>query len=178
MVALHFTPSSAGSRAVLTAISASSRVFARRELRLLDRERPLPASLSDSAGTRLNARTRVCRAPSCSRPRRAGPIPNTPRRKLHASEAGAPCSAFRCCAKANRPGGDRDRERLLIALRPASWCCIRRRRKSSTARMQTGAATFRTSHLPSSDSCSEQGKRWGEGVVRLLVFCPRPARKR
>ena len=29
-----------------------------------------------------------------------------------------------------------------IALRPASWCCIRRRRRSSTARMRTGAATF------------------------------------
>ena len=30
--------------------------------------------------------------------------------------------------------------RLLIALRPASWCCIRRRRRSSTVRMRTGVA--------------------------------------
>src|SRR5262249_36397668 len=37
--------------------------------------------------------------------------------------------------------------RLRTASRPASWCCIRRRRRSSTARMWTGAATSRTSTL-------------------------------
>src|SRR6516165_5181681 len=35
--------------------------------------------------------------------------------------------------------------RYRIALRPASWCCILRRRRSSTARMPTAVATFRTS---------------------------------
>jgi len=68
--------------------------------------------------------------------------------------------------------------RLLIALRPASWCCIRRRRRLCTARMRSGAVTFRTRHSPFSDSCSERGERWGEEVVRLLASCPRPARKR
>jgi hypothetical protein len=35
--------------------------------------------------------------------------------------------------------------RCKNALRPASWCCIPRRRRSSIARMRTAAATFRTS---------------------------------
>ena len=34
---------------------------------------------------------------------------------------------------------------LRAALRPASWCCIRRRRRSSTARTRTGGATIPTS---------------------------------
>src|SRR5690349_17198262 len=34
--------------------------------------------------------------------------------------------------------------RWPTAWRPASWCCILRRRRSSTARMSTGAATFPT----------------------------------
>ena len=52
---------------------------------------------------------------------------------------------------------------LPTALRPASWCCIPRRRRSSTARMRTGAATFRHHRLTSSASSSGPGRRCGEG---------------
>jgi Reverse transcriptase (RNA-dependent DNA polymerase) len=68
--------------------------------------------------------------------------------------------------------------RLQIALRPASWYCIRRRRGSSTARMQTGAGTFRTSRSTFSGSRSERGKHWEESAVPLPASCPRSARKR
>jgi Reverse transcriptase (RNA-dependent DNA polymerase) len=51
--------------------------------------------------------------------------------------------------------------RLLIALRPASWCCIRRRRRSSTVRMQTGVAISPTNRSTFSGSHSEQGRRYG-----------------
>jgi hypothetical protein len=49
--------------------------------------------------------------------------------------------------------------RLLIALRPASWCCIRRRRRSSIAKMRTGVAISRTNRSVFSVSHTEQGKQ-------------------
>ena len=42
--------------------------------------------------------------------------------------------------------------RLPTALRPASWCCIPRRRRSSIARMRTDAATSLSSRSTFSDS--------------------------
>ena len=55
--------------------------------------------------------------------------------------------------------------RLPTALRSASWFCILRRRRSSTARMQTGSATSRTSvlvwHL--------MGSRARPGLVEIAV---------
>jgi hypothetical protein len=45
--------------------------------------------------------------------------------------------------------------RLPTAVRPASWCCIRRRRRSSIARMRTGVAIFRTRRSTFSGSHSE-----------------------
>jgi len=51
--------------------------------------------------------------------------------------------------------------RLPTALRSASWCCILRRRRSSTARMQTVAETFPTSRSTSSDLHFERGRRCG-----------------
>ena len=57
------------------------------------------------------------------------------------------------------------------ALRPASWCCIPRRRGSSTARMRTGVATSRTNRLTFSASVSERGKRCGK-VFPAQGFMP------
>ena len=51
--------------------------------------------------------------------------------------------------------------RLPTALRPASWCCILRRQRSSTARMPTGAETFPTSHSTFSALHFERGRRCG-----------------
>ena len=51
--------------------------------------------------------------------------------------------------------------RCRIVLRPASWCCTLRRRRSSTARMQTVAETFPTSRSTSSDLHFERGRRCG-----------------
>ena len=45
--------------------------------------------------------------------------------------------------------------RLPTTLRPASWCCIPRRRRSSTARMRTDAATSLSSRSPFWDSSFE-----------------------
>jgi Retron-type reverse transcriptase len=68
--------------------------------------------------------------------------------------------------------------RLLIALRPASWCCIRRRRRSSTVRMQTGVAIFRANRSTFSGSHSEQGRRYGKETSTRTVSCPQLDRKR
>jgi RNA-directed DNA polymerase len=68
--------------------------------------------------------------------------------------------------------------RCRIALRPASWCCTLRRRRSSTARMRTAVATFRTSRSTFSGLRSERGKHWGGGVSPLRASCPPPVRKR
>ena len=68
--------------------------------------------------------------------------------------------------------------RLPTALRPASWCCILRRRRSSTARMRIGAAISRTNRSTFSGSNSEREKRWEEGVVPLRASCPPPAQRR
>src|SRR5258707_3600850 len=69
--------------------------------------------------------------------------------------------------------------RLPTALRSASWFCILRRRRSSTARMQTGGTIFlRTNRLTFSDSNSEQGKRRDEGGILSPASCLRLARKR
>ena len=51
--------------------------------------------------------------------------------------------------------------RLPTALRPASWCCIRRRRRSSTARMRTGRATSPTSASTFWAFSSVPGRRCG-----------------
>ena len=67
--------------------------------------------------------------------------------------------------------------RLPTALRPASWCCIPRRRRSSTARMRTGAANSRTNRLTFSVSVSERGKRCGKVISPRTASCPPPARR-
>ena len=67
--------------------------------------------------------------------------------------------------------------RLRIALRPASWRCILKRRKSSTARMRTGAATFLPSRSTSWAFSFAPGKRCGKGR-RSTASCPQPAPKR
>ena len=46
-----------------------------------------------------------------------------------------------------------------LKLRPASWYCIPRRQKSSTARMRTGVETFPTSRLTFSVLHSERERR-------------------
>src|SRR5215813_11785318 len=68
--------------------------------------------------------------------------------------------------------------RCRIALRPASWCCIPRRRRSSTARMRTAGATFRTSRSTFSGLHSGRGKRWEGDVGPLRASCPPPVRRR
>ena len=68
--------------------------------------------------------------------------------------------------------------RLLIALRPASWCCIRRRRRSSTVRMRTGVAISRTNRSIFSVSHTEQGRRYGRDTSTRTVSCPQLDRKR
>src|SRR6516225_6611674 len=65
-----------------------------------------------------------------------------------------------------------------IASRPASWCCILRRRRSSTARMRTAVATFRTSRSTFSGLRSERGKRWEGDVSPLRASCPPSVRRR
>ena len=67
---------------------------------------------------------------------------------------------------------------LQVALRPASSSCIPRRRRSPTARMQIGAAIFRTDRLTSSASHSEQGRRSGKGISLRTASCRRRARRR
>ena len=62
--------------------------------------------------------------------------------------------------------------RLPTALRPASWCCILRRQRSSTARMRTDAATSRTNRSIFSVSVSEQGKRCGKVIISAHGFMP------
>ena len=51
--------------------------------------------------------------------------------------------------------------RLPTVLRPASWCCIPRRRRSSTARMRTDAATSLSSRSTFWDSSFGPGRRCG-----------------
>ncbi len=66
---------------------------------------------------------------------------------------------------------------LQIVLRSASWCCIRRRRRSSIARMRTGAATFLSSRLIFWVFNFEPGRR--SGMERLpTASCPPLVRKR
>src|SRR6266850_1983524 len=57
-------------------------------------------------------------------------------------------------------------------------CCIPRRRRSSTARMRTGAAFSRTNRSTFSGSNSGREKRWEEGDVPLRASYPPPARRR
>ena len=68
--------------------------------------------------------------------------------------------------------------RWPIVLRPASWSCIHRRRRSSTARMQTGVEIFRTSRLTFSDSHSERERRFGKVTSTRTASCPLQVRKR
>ena len=68
--------------------------------------------------------------------------------------------------------------RCRIVLRPASWCCTLRRRRSSTARMRTAGATFRTSRSTFSGLHSGRGKRWEGDVGPLRASCPPPVRRR
>ena len=68
--------------------------------------------------------------------------------------------------------------RCRNALRPASWCCIPRRRRSSTARMRTAGATFRTSRSTFSGLRSGRGKRWEGEVGPLRASCLPPVRRR
>jgi len=68
--------------------------------------------------------------------------------------------------------------RLPTALRPASWCCILRRQKSSTAKMRTGVATSRTNRSIFSASVSGRGRRCGKVVSTRMASCPPPAQRR
>jgi RNA-directed DNA polymerase len=64
------------------------------------------------------------------------------------------------------------------ASRPAGWCCIRRRQSSSTARMQTGGETIRSSRLTSSAMSSGRGRRSGMVVNSAFRSCPRLVQER
>ena len=58
------------------------------------------------------------------------------------------------------------------ASRSASWYCIRRRRRSSIARMRTGVAIFRTSRSTFSSSHSEQERWCGKELSPRMASCP------
>ena len=61
--------------------------------------------------------------------------------------------------------------RLLIALRSASWCCIRRRRRPSTVRMQIGVAIFRANRSTFSVSFRARKTLW-RGHIHTHGFLP------
>ena len=67
--------------------------------------------------------------------------------------------------------------RCGAALGPASWCCIRRRRRSSIARTRTGGATFPIHTSIFSGSSFEPGRRCGT-ESQLTAFCLLPVRER
>ena len=82
------------------------------------------------------------------------------------------------CHCQKRRGGTGVMERIAeLALRPASWCCIRRRRRSSIARTRTGGATFPIHISTFSGSSFEPGRRCGT-ESQLTASCPLPVRKR
>ena len=57
-----------------------------------------------------------------------------------------------------------------IALRPASWCCILTRRRSSIVRIRTGGMTLTIPRSTSWGSHSGQERRCGTDILRM-VFC-------
>ena len=66
---------------------------------------------------------------------------------------------------------------LRTVLGPASWCCIRRRRRSSIARTRTGGAIFPIRISIFSGSSFEPGRRCGT-ESQLTASCLLPVRKR
>ena len=65
--------------------------------------------------------------------------------------------------------------RLPTALRPASWCCIPRRRRSSTARMRTDAATPIISFDFLGFQFRARKTMWREGTKRIFAHSFQPA---
>ena len=57
--------------------------------------------------------------------------------------------------------------RLTSGLRPAGWCSIRRRRRSSTARTPTGAGPIRRER--STSSATRSGRDWRNGAAGSTV---------
>ena len=64
------------------------------------------------------------------------------------------------------------------AFGPAGWFCIRQRRRSSTARIRTGAATIRSSRLTSSAIAFGRERQPGVVVAMARPSCLRRARRR
>ena len=65
---------------------------------------------------------------------------------------------------------------MPTALRPASWCCILRRQKSSTARMRSGAVTSLSSRSTFWDILFRPRKTmWREGTKRIFTHSFKPA---
>src|SRR5438552_14315111 len=60
---------------------------------------------------------------------------------------------------------------------PAGWFSIRKRRSSSTARIQTDVVTFRTTHSTFSVTRFDRERRAGAAVNTAFHSCPRPVRK-